>query len=289
MEKPEDLPVMGFVGAGFVGGAAIRAFSGYNNIVVYDKGLGIGTLKEVCEKADTIWVAVPTPARKNGDCDTRIVEEAVHLIDDAIEAADREFDEVEVVVRSTVPPEFLRELSEGVDNICLLFMPEFLTERTADLDFITAPRFIIGTASTDEKTDLAYTERVLMNRFPSTRIKVMSLEEASLVKYATNNFFAMKISFFNELYKIAEALDADPTEVINEVVQDGRIGRSHFMVPGHDGDFGYGGHCFPKDVRAYSNFAYPNTIMSSATEYVNHTVRTNKDWEKMKGRAVSED
>ena len=110
-----------------------------------------------------------------------------------------------------------------------------------------------------------------------------------MVKYATNVFFATKISFFNELYKIAEKVGANPTDVIEEVIQDGRIGRSHFMVPGHDGDFGYGGHCFPKDVRAYSFFAYPNTVMSSATEFVNDTVRKNKDWEKMPGRAVSED
>lgn len=289
MQKPDELPVMGFVGAGFVGGAAIRAFSGYNNMVVYDKDLNIGSMQAVCEIADTIWVAVPTPARKNGDCDTRIVESVVTEIDEAIHEAGREFDEVEVVIRSTVPPPFLTELSESIESFNLLFIPEFLTERTADLDFITAPRFIIGTSNVNDEDEYAHTLAVVMNRFPHTRIEVMSLEEASLVKYATNVFFAMKISYFNELYRVADRLGADPTAVINEVIQDGRIGRSHFMVPGHDGDFGYGGHCFPKDVRAYSNFAYPNTIMSSATEFVNDTVRKNKDWEEMKGRAVSED
>ncbi len=277
MQNPSELPTIGFVGAGFVGGAAIRAFSGYNNCVVYDKGLEIGTMQEVCDQADVIFVAVPSPAKENGDCDTSIVVEVVEEIDDRVRNAGREFEGVEVVVRSTVPPAFLDELWESVENVSLLFMPEFLTERTADLDFITAPRFIIGTEDPSLDEMFANTMYVLSNRFPRTRITVMTLAEASLVKYATNVFFATKISFFNELYKIAELVGADPTVVIEEVIQDGRIGRSHYQVPGHDGSFGYGGHCFPKDVRAYSFFGYPHTVMSSATEIVNHKVRRESD------------
>jgi UDPglucose 6-dehydrogenase len=272
-----QVPVMGFVGAGFVGGAAIRAFSGYNHCIVYDKGMGIGSMEEVCDVAEVIFVAVPTPPMKNGECDTSIVEEVVYAIDQAVYDAGRNIDGVEVVIRSTVPPAFLTKLWENTTNISVLFMPEFLTERTADLDFITAPRYIIGTQDVNEPDQFQLTWEVLNNRFPRTRITVMKLEEAALVKYATNVFFAMKISYFNELYKVAEAVGADPTKVIEEVIQDGRIGRSHFQVPGHDGNFGFGGHCFPKDVRAFSNFAYPNTVMSSATEFVNHTVRKEEE------------
>ncbi len=290
MKKPNDLPTLGFVGAGFVGGAAIRAFSGYNNIVVYDKGLEIGSMAEVVEKADVIFVAVPTPMRKDGTCDTRIVEEVVLEIDEAVYDADRGFDNMEVVLRSTVPPQFLKELWDGVEHFSLLFMPEFLTERTADLDFITAPRYIIGTEDILDEEGYCNTVALLENRFPGTRIALMSLEEAALVKYMTNCFFAMKISFFNEVYKVASnVVGAEPSTVINEIIQDGRIGRSHFMVPGHDGDFGYGGHCFPKDVNAYISFGDPWNEMAKATMRVNDKVRKNRDWEKMTGRAVSED
>lgn len=278
---------LGFVGAGFVGGAMIRGFSQYNPIKVYDRGKNIGSLLEVVEFSDVIFVAVPTPMRKDGSCDTRIVEEILRDINQAVAHNYREDDEVEVVLRSTVPPNFLLEMHAELDNINLIFMPEFLTERTADLDFINAPRFVVGLE--DGETSAQHLCQALTARFPGTPIKIMSLEEASMVKYATNNFFTVKLSFFNEIYNQCLEVGADPDRVIAEVLQDGRIGRSHFQVPGHDGDLGWGGHCFPKDNRAYSTFAKDSSTMADAAWEVNERFRSKKDWEEQRGRAVSED
>ena len=73
------------------------------------------------------------------------------------------------------------------------------------------------------------------------------------------------------------------------VLEDERIGKTHLNVPGHDGDFGYGGHCFPKDTKALiklkDDLGVVNHVLK-ATEATNTEVRKNKDWEKMKGRAV---
>ena len=69
---------LGFIGAGFVGGAMIRGFSGYNPITVYDKGQGQGSIEEVVENSDVIFVAVPTPMRQDGSCDTRILEDVLN-------------------------------------------------------------------------------------------------------------------------------------------------------------------------------------------------------------------
>ena len=197
---------------------------------------------------------------------------------------------VEVVIRSTVPPGFLKEMWEGTSTLQLLFMPEFLTERTADLDFIVAPRYIIGTNNPEDPDEYMKTVQAFGERFPKTRIPIMTYTEASLVKYGTNNFFCVKLSYLNELYNTALELGVeDPNVVIEEILQDGRIGRSHFQVPGHDGDFGWGGHCFVKDNRAFAHISGVNNEMVNAAWEVNKEVRTNRDWEDQVGRAVSED
>jgi UDP-glucose 6-dehydrogenase len=91
------------------------------------------------------------------------------------------------------------------------------------------------------------------------------------------------------MYQICEGLDVDYDKVIEYATYDDRLGKSHWSVPGPDGDFGYGGHCFPKDVQALISVAenlgiFPEMLIS--TNEKNNDVRKNKDWENMKGRAV---
>ncbi len=284
---------LGVVGAGFVGGALIRGFSGYNPITVYDKGQGQGSLEEVVDNSDVIFVSVPTPMRQDGSCDTRILDEVLGEIEAELAFLDR-IHFPEVVIRSTVPPTWFKDAYCKYPNFhSLLFMPEFLTERTADLDFINAPRFIIGACSPAEDRTYERTRDVFQARFPRVRIPVMTWEEASLVKLGTNVFFTVKVSFFNELYRLSKTFDnVDPTDVINELINDGRIGKSHFQVPGPDGDFGWGGSCFPKDNMSYQDISFKQGVeplMAEAAREVNDEVRTDRSWEKDIGRAVSED
>lgn len=280
----EKLPSIGVIGAGFVGGALIRGFAHYTDVKFYDKIKG-GDFKEACDQ-DVIFVAVPTPMEPSGAVNTTIVEEVVADIHDTTQFKP-------VVLRSTLPPQFFPRVQADFFNNEIIYMPEFLTERTADLDFINATRFIIGTDGGNYKSISDEARKVVElfeGRFPRTRVVLMSWEAASLVKYGTNNFFAVKLSYFNELAKVAKSFGEDSDEVINEILQDGRIGRSHFQVPGHDGDYGWGGHCLPKDNRGYSNFARLQGIITEVADAawsVNKRVRKNKDWEKMKGRAVS--
>ena len=112
-----------------------------------------------------------------------------------------------------------------------------------------------------------------------------------MVKYFTNCFLATKVSFANEIYQICEKLDIDYDKVVEYAKYDERIGYSHLNVPGPDGDFGFGGHCFPKDLNALINLAVKNelgldiNVLNAALE-TNNRVRQNRDWEKLKGRAV---
>ena len=108
-----------------------------------------------------------------------------------------------------------------------------------------------------------------------------SYETAELIKYMNNCFFATKVSFMNEMYQIAEKIDANWDEAVSGFVSDGRIGHSHLGVPGHDGKFGFGGSCFPKDIQAMINYSKklgvsPN-VLKGAWE-TNLDVRPERDW-----------
>jgi UDPglucose 6-dehydrogenase len=106
-----------------------------------------------------------------------------------------------------------------------------------------------------------------------------------------NLFFATKVSFLNEMFKVAEKVDANWSEAIEGFILDGRIGHSHLNVPGPDGKFGFGGSCFPKDIQAFIEFGnqigVDMNVLKGAWE-TNLSVRPEKDWEKLKGRAISQ-
>lgn len=274
MEKFVSGIRLGFVGAGFVGGAMIRGFSNFFPITVFDKGKQIGSLEEVAKNSDVIFLCLPTPEGPNGECNTSIVHSVLMDLHSALENA--ELCDKEVVIRSTIPPEWISSVSRGFDRFTILFMPEFLTARCADLDFITSSRFIIGTAEPEDTIDYLFTQTVFERRFPGTPVKIMTWEEAAMLKYAVNNFFCVKVSFFNEIYDMCVNMGVDPDRVIHEMLNDGRIGRSHFQVPGPDGKRGFGGACFPKDSAAYCHIASAvdvEPIMVEAARKVNKRVR----------------
>ena len=105
-----------------------------------------------------------------------------------------------------------------------------------------------------------------------------------------NCFFATKISFMNEMYQINNKIGANWIDAINGFLSDGRIGNSHVDVPGHDGQLGFGGKCFPKDVNAMINFSnavgVKPTILS-ATWNKNLEIRNDKNWEKIPGAVTN--
>ena len=82
-------------------------------------------------------------------------------------------------------------------------------------------------------------------------------ETADMIKYMNNCYFATKVSFMNEMHQIAKKSNGDWDDAVRGFVSDGRIGHSHLGVPGHDGKYGFGGSCFPKDIQAMIDFAEP--------------------------------
>jgi UDPglucose 6-dehydrogenase len=107
-----------------------------------------------------------------------------------------------------------------------------------------------------------------------------------MVKYFVNCFLATKVSFANEMKQICDKIDIDYDKVVEYATYDERLGKSHWAVPGPDGDYGFGGHCLPKDISAIVS-EFGSDLLKSVLG-VNDKVRKNRDWEKMKGRAVVE-
>ena len=278
---------IGIIGSGFVGSAVRYGFSpnvGVDaDVKVYDKNpsRSTHTLQEVVVGSDIIFLSVPTPSNKDGTINLDIVEEALNDINVYAASVDNI-----ILVRSTVTPGTTRKLQQKYPNLRIVFNPEFLTERSANFDFINQTRFILG----GNPEDITGVSELFRQRFgQSISIVETNYETAELIKYMGNTFFATKISFLNDMKLLADKCGAIWEHAVEGFVRDGRIGHSHLNVPGHDGKYGFGGSCFPKDIQALIKYGdeigVDMGVLKAAWE-TNLKVRPEKDWEELKGRAI---
>lgn len=273
---------IGVVGAGIVGNAFYEGMRHAFNVVRYDtrpEFSDVGSLVELLQTVDgPIFVCVPTPMNPDGSASTAIVEDVVRNI--------YGWGERIVVIKSTVPPGTTDRLNKIFGpTLSVVFNPEFLTEANPVEDFKNQDRIIVG--GNPEAT------QIVANIYSIAYFGVPQFQcdatTAEMVKYVGNCFLATKISFANEISQICEKLGVAYEGVINLAMLDKRLGRSHWKVPGPDGHYGFGLTCFPKDINALIAVAIElgvdPKILRAAWEK-NLEVRPEKDWEKMKGRAV---
>lgn len=271
---------IGIIGQGFVGTAVNEGLKSKFNVETYDiaKKSTCSNIEEVCEKSDVVFVCLPTPMNPDGSCSTLIVQKVLNEINN-FNTCDT------VVVKSTIPPGTTEQWNEKYHNIQIVFNPEFLTEANSIEDFKNQNRIIVG-GPRPASTKVA---RLFRKAFPKIPIIKTGSTHAEMVKYVTNCFLATKVSFANEMFKVCNELDIDYDKVIEYAKFDERLGYSHWAVPGPDGDFGFGGHCFPKDMNALiylgDRLGVDLKTLKSALE-TNDKVRANRDWEQQKGRAV---
>ena len=285
---------IGIVGRGFVGSAVEFGFSpnvGCDaEVKVFDvnPNRSLNTLEETVQSSDFIFLSVPTPSNQDGSINIDILDDALNSIQ---MVSDKEN---AILIRSTITPGTTRKLQNKYNDLNLLFNPEFLTERSAKFDFINQSRFIIGNSG--KTLNRYYSENLaelFRNRFgESISILETNYETAEMIKYMNNTFFATKISFLNEMKLLADKCGVVWEDAVDGFIRDGRIGHSHMNVPGHDGKFGFGGSCFPKDVQAMISFGDEHEVNMEVLKGVWNTnlkVRPEKDWEKLKGRAIVND
>ena len=282
---------IGIVGQGFVGSAIREGLKNYYNVSTYDidSEKCNSTHEEVCKSSNILFVCIPTPMRKDGSCDTRLLESVVEKVDKECQRLDNQ---PVLVVKSTVPPGTTAHLNSMTEHCDVVFSPEFLTEANSFEDFKNQTRIIIGGNPDTNCESAKKVKQMFRKAFPKIPIVITKHETAEMVKYFTNCFLASKVIFANQMYEICQGSEIDYDKVVEYALYDTRIGQSHLAVPGPDGDLGFGGHCFPKDLAAmiaFGNNSGANTTFLSEVQNTNNRYRTDKDWEKMKGRAVSED
>lgn len=268
---------IGVIGNGFVGEAIVYAFSPLFNIRVYDVDplKSVSPLEEV-HNCDYVFICVPTPMNKDGSQDLSKVVNALSICTP----------KPIYILKSTVLPGTTKMLQEKFKDIKMIFSPEFLTERTSKLDMLTQSRIILG----GNLELVKEVSKVFKYRFKRKNIIMTDSKTAELIKYMNNSFFATKVSIMNEFKLICNKIGANWDDALEGFIADGRVGNSHINVPGHDGELGYGGTCFPKDINALLTFSKKININLNTIEggwKTNLEVRTHKDWEYKNGRSVN--
>lgn len=209
---------------------------------IHEKRLSFSTGYDAVKEASAVFLAVGTPSSESGKADLKYLFAATEGISSYLN------DGAVVVVKSTVPVGTgakVRELlqSKTKKKFYVVNNPEFLKEGSAVEDFMKPERIIIGFQET-AAADLIEELYEPFNRQVKRTIRMSNIS-AEMTKYAANCFLATKISFMNEIARLCDAMGADVEEVRHGISTDSRIG-SQFLYPGP----GYGGSCFPKDVKA---------------------------------------
>ena len=231
-------------------------------------------LNDPAAPADMVFICVGTPSGVDGEADLRYVRAAAESI---AEIADHP---IIIINKSTVPVgtgDWVADIVRGKQPKPIPFAvvsnPEFLREGQAVTDFINPDRVVLGSLDASAAQQVA--QLYLPLRAP---IVVTDLRTAEMIKYASNAFLATKISFINEIANICEALGADVKEVAVGMGYDKRIGRAFL-----DAGLGYGGSCFPKDVKALAHMA---NVQGRHPQLLESVMQINSDQRKSIVRKV---
>ena len=225
-------------GYGAVGQAMYAALDKRGDLDLYidDPGLDYTYPEDMVDSVDAVVVCVATPPTETGECDTS-----------NIEAVFAKYGDVKYLIKSTTDPDFI--LMNSRRN--LTFSPEYLRGTTCNdptEEFLNSKFAIYGGGA------MRFWHELFVPVLPKLKdVRFMTAYQAAFVKYMLNCFLATKVTFFNQAYEIFKAFGGEEFDVVVDgVCLDPRVGYSHTQVPGPDGKFGFGGHCFPKDVNAFT-------------------------------------
>lgn len=223
------------------------------------------------KEAELVFVGVGTPPKESGEADLTTVLEVAENIGKNLSGY------TVVITKSTVPigtNKKIKELISKVKNPKAEFdiasCPEFLRQGSAISDTLYPDRIVIGT-ETKKAQDLLVQLHKPLQENTNCPLVLCNLETAEMIKYAANSFLAMKISFANSIAQLSEVTGADALRVLEGIGFDKRIGN-YFLQPGP----GYGGSCFPKDVKALISIAkdyHYDFELLKEVENVNHSAK----------------
>ncbi|HBB76169.1 MAG: UDP-glucose 6-dehydrogenase [Candidatus Levybacteria bacterium RIFOXYA1_FULL_41_10] len=235
---------------------------------------------KVIPEADVVFIAVGTPSTTTGDADLSTVLDVAEKIGKNLKGY------TVVATKSTVPAgtnkkvqRILAESKPKGAEVSYASVPEFLREGSAISDTVNPDRIVIGASDSRAQKLL-----IKLHEPIKAPVVLTNFETAELIKYAANSFLALKISYANAIAKLSELLGADALKVLEGIGMDKRIG-SLFLSPGP----GYGGSCFPKDVKALITIAKDNDYAFSLLEEVeNINSQMRRDVVKKARKALGE-
>jgi nucleotide sugar dehydrogenase len=265
------------VGYGYVGGA-IGYLCKQNNVnfCTYDvlkkdepKAIhNFDNLQELVEHSElsnehnVYFICVPTPPKEEtGECDTTIVE---HVMNQLYNKCKRP---TSVIIKSTVKPGTSRQLlNKFGSRLNIVFCPEFLKEKTFQEDMYNANFCLLGLSCDDNLKSLVSDTMKSLYKHKQIDIICKSYEECELFKYTINVYLAVKVWYFNEISEVCDQMGVKYNDLKSLFHLEPRIGESHIDAPGHDGFYGFGGKCLPKETLALAhlqeNLGLPNNVLS---------------------------
>lgn len=253
--KNNHMEKIGIIGFGFVGGAIANALEITAELFVMDPAKGHNATYEDLMKCSGIFICVPTPQDDDGTCDTSILGGILN------DLHSRGYTGV-IISKCTAPPDWYE--AQNIQHPNLIHAPEFLTAANAVRDYANGEFAFIGgrVAAYVKEAD-----RIIKLSQPKLqRIHHCTIAEAAMVKYTINTFMATKVIFMNELEALCSKTGVDYNQVAYMATQDRRIGSSHMQVPGPDGNYGFGGACFPKDTSALLKYAEKHGVIMNVLD-----------------------
>ncbi len=265
--QPPYIMKIGIIGFGFVGKALKNGLKDNVDCIEIDPKLDTDISDLHDHNPDIVFVCLPTPMNDNGSQNIDIVKDAIYELN--------KYDSnILVVLKSTILPKYVIEISKLTKN--LVINPEFLRDKHANEDFINSEIIVFG----GEKENCEKLAKFYENHTKCIYKDYVITDNisASLIKYTINSFLALKVVFFNELKSVFDNLNSqnDWLKLISAVSKDKRIGDSHMNVPGPDGRYGFGGPCFPKDVKAlieYSKEIGSELTLLNKANNINNNIR----------------
>ena len=244
---------IGIIGIGCVGSAILKDFKEKGvDVICYDKykNGGIGSLEDtlIC---DIILLCLPTLY-------SNIKKEynKTPLIEICTQLQLYNYNGL-VVIKSTVEPETTDTFSKKF-KLKFAHNPEFLSASTAYEDFKNQNHIVIGYPSNLDKHLLKPLIDFYKKYYPKAQLSIINSTESELMKIIVNNFYAVKIQFFNEIYLLSQKINISYENVKNTMLKNNWINPMHTDVPGTDGKLSYGGMCFPKDTNALNEYMLSN-------------------------------
>ncbi len=241
---------IGIIGIGVVGNAVYKSLQNLllNNLSIYDKYKNLGSMDSIYQ-TDIVFLCLPTPytfISKSYD------KSAIYEICNDL---DKNNYKGLIVIKSTIEPTTTESLASLHHNLSFCHNPEFLTANTAYEDFENQKHIVIGKTLSCSQVQINKLIEFYETYYSDAEISLCMSNESELMKIGVNNFYSVKIQFFNELYLLSQKLcDTNYNKVRNLMLKNGWINPMHTQVPGMDGKLSYGGMCFPKDTNALLEF-----------------------------------